>query len=155
MCSYYTKYIYLSQTLSGFVFKFLACVFYPFMVGWAFQALLSLFKCLTRGIETKRLRRGVSPSSEIKGIFPMKCCAVTWKSLCLLYLLIPTGPFKQHWKLWRRMVYQEKLCTCGLNWTSLCVFNSLLGGFFCDSLRSTFPQLWIFSLFHKPSLLLL
>lgn len=67
----------------------------PFTVGWAFQALSALFKFLTswRG-ETKR-PKGRVPHLKSKGIFPMKRCAVTWKSLCLLCLPTLLAPFNQ------------------------------------------------------------
>lgn len=38
---------------------------------------------------------GESPSSEIEGIFPLKCCAVTWNSLPLLCLKMLLAPFNQ------------------------------------------------------------
>lgn len=64
------------------------------MVGWAFQALSALFKFLTSSRKKQRDWRE-NPPSEIEGIFPMKCCAVTWNRLCLLCLLMSLAPFNQ------------------------------------------------------------
>lgn len=75
-------------------FRFILCVSLSFMVGWAFQALSGLFKFLTSGRKKQRDWRE-NPPSEIEGIFPMKCCAVTWNRLCLLCLLMWLAPFNQ------------------------------------------------------------
>lgn len=78
----------------GFSFHSPPVCFHPFMLGWAFQALSGLFKFLTRAGKKQRGWRE-SPWSEIEGIFPMKCCSVTWKRLRPLCFLMLLAPFSQ------------------------------------------------------------
>lgn len=95
MCSYFTRDFFL--TISPWVssVKFLLCVSYLFMVGWAFLALSGLFKFLTsRGKRQREWDQSGVPHLKRK-VFPMKCCAVTWNTLRLLCFPMPLAPFNQ------------------------------------------------------------
>lgn len=90
--------------------------------------------------ETKRLRRGVSPSSEIKGIFPMKWCAVTWNTLCLLCLLMPLALLKQVVDTTHASAFTELSLVPPRIAEISQTLNPLKVGSFCRSVRSLLPR---------------
>lgn len=83
-----------------------------------------LFKFLTSRGGRNKETEGESPPSEIKGIFPMKCCAVTWNSLCLLCLLMALAPFNQMLNAMHALAFTVRVGLPRISmprWFKLCV----------------------------------